>query len=584
MAEKTPTAAAVAAAKTPAGTQAAPSPADKKKAKPDEPRDTLREIFETVVFVVVLVLLLKTFVAEAFVIPTGSMGPTLYGYQKIVTCDKCGHTFPVNCSSEVDPQHGRQAVFVTGCYCPNCQNQIKWGPESGPGWNSGDRVLVAKFLYDRDRLWKPKRHQVFVFKYPEKPQQETTAMNYIKRCEGLPGETIAIFGGDLYMTQSLRYENQTPSPKPEDRWQKENMYVNDLSAQRLFEKSFLRQTEGKATPDDFTIVRKPPDEMLAMRRIVFDNDSQPSDLAGRVFRWRHPQGRWSGDDPRSPKRFTHAGSGADSAMEWLSYAHLIRPNIPRRLELPRGLEESDDRYWITDTLGFNGGFSADNEQVTEAIGRFWVGDLMTECDVKVSAPQGELVLELSSGYDRFRARFDLATGKCKLTRTPKADGEETVLGEADTPLKKTGNYKLRFANFDQRLTVWVDGKLPFGDGVVYNPRDRIGPTKENDLEPARIGARGGQVEISHLQLWRDLYYTMNPESSVAEIRIGDQTHTIQTYYVQPGHYLALGDNSAASSDSRYWGLVPERLLLGRALVVYFPFWPFTSETRAGLIR
>src|SRR5262249_38961186 len=57
----------------------------KGKDKPDEPRDSLREIAETVVFVVVLVLMLKTFVAEAFVIPTGSMAETLYGYQKIVT-------------------------------------------------------------------------------------------------------------------------------------------------------------------------------------------------------------------------------------------------------------------------------------------------------------------------------------------------------------------------------------------------------------------------------------------------------------------------------------------------------------------
>ena len=46
---------------------------------------------------------------------------------------------------------------------------------------------------------------------------------------------------------------------------------------------------------------------------------------------------------------------------------------------------------------------------------------------------------------------------------------------------------------------------------------------------------------------------------------------VKTMYVQPGHYLCLGDNSQQSSDSRDWGLVPNRLLLGRALLVYFPF-------------
>src|SRR5207247_2346546 len=57
--------------------------------------DSFREIVETVVFVVVLVLMLKSFAAEAFVIPTGSMAETLLGYQVDVKCPKCGYKFPV---------------------------------------------------------------------------------------------------------------------------------------------------------------------------------------------------------------------------------------------------------------------------------------------------------------------------------------------------------------------------------------------------------------------------------------------------------------------------------------------------------
>jgi hypothetical protein len=45
---------------------------------------------------------------------------------------------------------------------------------------------------------------------------------------------------------------------------------------------------------------------------------------------------------------------------------------------------------------------------------------------------------------------------------------------------------------------------------------------------------------------------------------------VQTFYVQPGHYFCLGDNSSSSSDGRDWGLVPERLMLGKAVVVYWP--------------
>ncbi len=36
-------------------------------------------------------------------------------------------------------------------------------------------------------------------------------------------------------------------------------------------------------------------------------------------------------------------------------------------------------------------------------------------------------------------------------------------------------------------------------------------------------------------------------------------------------YWAMGDNSAHSSDSRRWGVVPQRNIVGRALVVYYPF-------------
>jgi signal peptidase I len=58
----------------------------------------------------------------------------------------------------------------------------------------------------------------------------------------------------------------------------------------------------------------------------------------------------------------------------------------------------------------------------------------------------------------------------------------------------------------------------------------------------------------------------------ANLATPDQTFTI------PAHaYFALGDNSYLSFDSRYWGPVPEENLVGRGLMVYWPFnwhWGF----------
>jgi len=43
--------------------------------------------------------------------------------------------------------------------------------------------------------------------------------------------------------------------------------------------------------------------------------------------------------------------------------------------------------------------------------------------------------------------------------------------------------------------------------------------------------------------------------------------------VPPGRYFAMGDNSFNSSDSRYWGTVPQDNLMGKGLFVYWPFLP-----------
>jgi signal peptidase I len=46
---------------------------------------------------------------------------------------------------------------------------------------------------------------------------------------------------------------------------------------------------------------------------------------------------------------------------------------------------------------------------------------------------------------------------------------------------------------------------------------------------------------------------------------------IDTYSVPEHRYFACGDNSYNSYDSRYWGPVPEENLVGRGLLVYWPF-------------
>ena len=140
-------------------------------------RESFLETIESIVVAFVLAFIFRAFIVEAFVIPTGSMGPTLYGQHAEFTCTDCGYHFAVS----VDGRLGNRPV------CPNC-GLTQAVPPQAPLY-SGDRILVLKFLYD---FAQPRRWDVIVFRNPNQPEE-----NYIKRLVGLPGETVELVQGNV---------------------------------------------------------------------------------------------------------------------------------------------------------------------------------------------------------------------------------------------------------------------------------------------------------------------------------------------------------------------------------------------------
>ena len=98
--------------------------------------------------------------------------------------------------------------------------------------------------------------------------------NSISRPQGAPTCLVDPDGRVLY-----------PRPaEPLDLWKMPYMYANSAHAEALFRAS--RDAGFTAgVPGGFQIVRKGEDQVLADRRIVWDNDKQPDGLPPAARRW-----------------------------------------------------------------------------------------------------------------------------------------------------------------------------------------------------------------------------------------------------------------------------------------------------------
>ncbi len=107
-----------------------------------------------------------------------------------------------------------------------------------------------------------------------------------------------------------------------------------------------------------------------------------------------------------------------------------------------------------------------------------------------------------------------------------------------------------------------------GDVVVFiYPEDR----KKDFIK--RLIAKGGEtVEISNGYIIVDGKVVDDPQEirNIYYYNSGDFGEVGKKTEVPKGQYYFLGDNSSSSKDSRYWGFVEKKDILGKAILIYWP--------------
>jgi signal peptidase I len=107
-----------------------------------------------------------------------------------------------------------------------------------------------------------------------------------------------------------------------------------------------------------------------------------------------------------------------------------------------------------------------------------------------------------------------------------------------------------------------------GDVIVF--RYPLNPRR--DFIKRLVAFGGETVEIADGKIWVDGKQIVTPEifEEVFYYNRGEYGAEDGRIEVPEGYYFVLGDNSSSSKDSRYWGFVPQKFLLGKAFVIWWP--------------
>ena len=523
----------------------------------EDSRFSIRETFSSIIIAFAMAFVFRAFVIEAFVIPTGSMAPTLLGQHMEFVSDQTGARWQVGPWAEDgtavrvtvhDPMTMSDAAALVRAAPSSARKPAYQIDRDVQRLRSGDRILVLKYL---PVVFEPKRFDVVVFKNPTNPKE-----NYIKRLTGLPNEQLAIVDGDVFTRPADAPPTDADLDRPGGTW----------------------------SMAGWKIARKPEEAQRAVWMPVHDTARAPLRPIRDGFNWYNPPWKarsdagdplagWEGLDGQTP---THTSAGT-TRLVW------------------------DTQAWpIVDYYPYNERYRRSGDSLAPIMPpTFGVGDVRLRVGVEpIDGDLEALALQVETRAHAFRAALD--GGKASIEMRALDGGDHAgwlVLDEATIRMPRAnGVTDVEFWHADQALWLFVGGKrvayaeydwgpverFEFASGQPLDAQAPITPPP-NAYAPAQPSlSLTGKVRLHRLGLDRDLYYQTTRGDSQLPVRGGHPT--LELAYLGPEQYFVCGDNSASSQDSRLlgdpsgWvrdmdappGIVPAELMLGRAFFVYFP--------------
>ena len=541
--------------------------------KPAKPTDGKEEsdVIGTVMSLVIaftLAMAFRGFVLEGFVIPTGSMGPTLMGEHVRLLSPVTAYEYPADSQVQrgmLATGDNRAMPIMDPMVSTRRAIDQREPAAIVADTRSGDRVAVLKPLYAFSR---PQRWDVVVFKNP--PDPVGVSQNYIKRLVGLPNETVLLLDGDVFTgpvdaaVRSLRIER-----KPE----------------------FVQRALWQPVHDGDYQPVMPIQALEAAMRMPWPGS--PWKPAANAEAWKlAPSREWT---------FTGAGGTALAWSpdafpldDWNAY-NALRMAFGAARQFPQGMA---DPAWRQQEC-------------------FPVSDLRLCATVECGAMQDFVsVMELTARNSVMELTIR-GKGEAEIVRRHAETGD--LLGTAKATFEPPSDGLISFEcwHVDQQLWIFIGGervaRMPY-DYATLDERlaaSMFGRTVEQYVQrpaatpptPPRLAWRfetSAPFTLRNVRVDRDLYYRPVLHDANNQFALngdyvsgtGFACNYESPARLGPTDHLMLGDNSAASRDARLWGrahpltlrtfgdsqpgVVPTEMIVGKAFFVY---WPSSSRGR-----